>query len=194
ADERESKISRLFTEARTALAHDAENINAYYVLSLVSSHNGDPQAGLRFAQRSAQLNDNFAPGYFAYCIACLYLGHPENGLLAIDRALRLSPSDPQRFVWHSTRASALYLCGRYSDAAESARQSLWLRPYHTALRVLAASHARVGNIEEARKVMRELLAGEHGDKTIAAVIKPFIRSSDRDRYAEALRIAGMPES
>jgi hypothetical protein len=68
-----------------------------------------------------------------------------------------------------------------------------LRRYHTALRVLAASCARLGRIEEAGKILHELLATEQADKTIAAVVKPFRRAADQESYTEALRIAGMPE-
>jgi adenylate cyclase len=193
ADQRENNRGRIFAAAKRALTLDDENINAQYVLSIASSHAGDPEAGLRFAERATQLNDNFPLGYFAYSVACLYLGRPEDGLHAIDRALRLSPSDPQIFFWHSTKASALYLCGRYAEAMESARQSLGLRRYHTALRVLAASYARLGRMDEARDAVRDLLAHQQGDMTISAVIEPFRRNLDRDRYAEALRLAGMPE-
>ncbi len=194
ADQREKNRDMIFAEAKRALVLDTENINAQYTLSLASSHNGDPEAGLQFAQRAIQINDNFTLGYFAYSVASLYVGRPEDGLQAIDRALRLSPSDPQTFFWYSTKASALYLCGRFPEAIKSAQQSLGIRRYHTALRVLAASYAQLGKLEEARQAMRELLASGRGDMTIAAVIQPFLRNVDRESYAEALRLVGMPEA
>jgi adenylate cyclase len=191
--DRQKRRVEVFTAAKRALALDSENITAHYVLSIASSHNDDPEAGFRFAQRAIQLNDNFALGYFALSVSYLYLGRPDDALIAIDHALRLSPSDPQAFFWCSTKASALYLLGRYLEALDWARQSLGLRRYHTALRVLAASCARLGRIEEAGKILHELLATEQADKTIAAVVKPFRRAADQESYAEALRIAGMPE-
>jgi hypothetical protein len=48
-------------------------------------------------------------------------------------------------------------------------------------------------MDEARDAVRDLLAHQQGDMTISAVIEPFRRNLDRDRYAEALRLAGMPE-
>jgi adenylate cyclase len=192
SDQREKNGEKIFAAAKRSLALDGENTNAHYVLSIASSHNGDPESGLQFAERAIHLNDNFSLGYFAYSVASLYLGRPEDSLQAINRALRLNPNDPQIFFWYSTKASALYLCERYSEAVESARQSIALRRYHTALRVLAASYARLGRIEEARKAMHDLLTHQQGDTTISQVIEPFRRQVDRDHYAEALRIAGMP--
>jgi len=191
--ERRARMSQVLKAAKDALSLDGENVGAFYALSLASSHNDDVEAGFQFAQRAVELNDNFAPAYFALAVANLYLGRSDDSLVAIDRALRLSPSDPQAFVWYSTKASALYLLRRYADAVESARQSLRLNRYHTALRVLAASYAQLDTIDKAREVMRELMATEYADKTIAAVIKPFQRVADRESYSEGLSKAGMPE-
>jgi hypothetical protein len=127
-------------------------------------------------------------------IACLYLGRPSDPLWSIDKALRLNPADPQRFTWLSLRASALYLLNRCREAAACAKQSLALKRYHTALRVLAAANAQLGIMTEAHDTSRELMACEFGDKTIAAVIGPFERALDRMNYEEGLRKAGMPEA
>ena len=59
--------------------------------------------------------------------------------------------------------------------------------------MLAASYAQLGMIEPARAAIRELLATDHAEKTIAEVIRPFKRGVDRDNYVDGLRKAGMPE-
>ena len=127
-------------------------------------------------------------------IACLYLCRSSDGLVAIDHALRLNPTDPQRFTWLANRASALYLLRRYPEAIESARQCLVLNRYHTALRVLATSYAQLHMMEKARDAIHELLASEHGDKTISAVVAPFRRAADREHYIEGLVKAGMRDT
>jgi adenylate cyclase len=192
--ERETGIADVFQSARRALSFDSGNLAAHYALSIASSHSNDAEAAFQFALRATQLNDNFALGYFALAVASLYLGRSEEGLTAIDRALRLNPSDPQTFAWRSTRASALYLLGRYAEAIASSRQSLALNRYHTATRVLAASYAQLGLIDDARNAVRELLATEQGDKSIAAVVKLFMRADDREHWTQGLRAAGMPET
>jgi adenylate cyclase len=189
---RQKSVIDAIEAARRALSLDSRNVEAYYVLSIASSHNDDVESAFEFAQLATRLNDNFAPGYFALAVACLYLGRPGDGLVAINHALRLNPTDPQRFTWLANRASALYLLRRYREAIESARQGLVLNRYHTALRVLAASYAQLHSMERARDAMRELLSSEHGDKTISAVVAPFRRAADREHYIEGLAKAGMP--
>jgi adenylate cyclase len=192
--ERKTSVASVIEAAKRALSIDSENVDAYYALSIASAHNNDTETAFEFALRATQLNGNFAPGHFALAIACLYLGRPVDGLNAIDRALRLSPMDPQRFTWLATRASALYLLKRYLEAIGSAKQSLALNRYQTALRVLAAACAQLGMMQAARDAINELMASGHGDKTIADVIRPFKRATDRESYREGLGKAGMPES
>jgi adenylate cyclase len=191
---RDAMIPDVLATARRALSFDSDNIAAHYALSLAFSHFKDPDAGWQFARRATEINGNFAQGYFALAVACLYRGRPDDALSAIDRALRLSPSDPQTFTWRSTRASALYLLERYPEAIESARQALGLKWYHTAMRVIAASYAQLGMTEEARQTGRELLASDHADKTIAAVIRHYLREADRLSWTQGLRAAGLPDA
>jgi adenylate cyclase len=193
SSESEINFESAFAAARRGLALDPNNPSACYVLSILSAHNDDSNTALEFARRAIELNDNFASGYFALAIARSYLGRPEDALAAIDWALRLSPSDPQSFAWRAQRASALYLLKRYTEAVDAARLSLGQRWFYTACRVLAASYAQLGMIEPARAAIRELLATDHAEKTIAEVIRPFKRGVDRDNYVDGLRKAGMPE-
>jgi adenylate cyclase len=179
--------------AAKAIALDPANPIACYVTALVLAHRDDPETAAAFARRALELNDSYTPAYFALAVASTFLGHLDDALAAIDRAAKLSPADPQHFVWLAQRASALYLSKRYGEAVDAARQSLRLRWYHTGCRVLAASLAQIGDIEQAKSAMRELFEHPHGDRTIQAVIRPFARQIDRDQYAEGLRKAGMPE-
>jgi adenylate cyclase len=187
-------IERAAAAARQGLTLDPDNAGACYILAMCSAHGDDADAAHEFARRAIELNDNFAPGHFAFAVASLYLGRAEEALAAVDRALRLSPSDPQAFAWRAQRASALYLLGRHAEAVEAARQSLAQRWFHTACRVLAASYAQQGLLEPARAAVDALLASDQAEKTIAEVIRPFKRGVDRDHYADGLRKAGMPEA
>jgi adenylate cyclase len=179
--------------ATAALNIDPANPIACYVTALILSHHDDAETAVTFAQRAIELNDSYTPAFFALAVANTFLGQTEQALGAIDRALRLSPADPQRFAWLAQRASALYLSKRYREAVDTARQSLRLRWYHTGCRVLAASLAQLGEIDAANSATRELVEHAHGDKAISEVIRPFRREVDRDLYAEGLRKAGMPE-
>lgn len=179
--------------AAKALTLDPANPIACYVTAIVLAHRDDADTALAFARRAIEFNDNYTPAYFALAVASAFLGRLDDALAAVDRALRLSPADPQRFVWLAQRASALYLLQRYEEAVDTARQSLRLRWYHTACRVLAASYAQLGMTELAKNAIGELILNEHADKTIREVIRPFKRAIDREHYSEGLRRAGLPE-
>lgn len=179
--------------AAKALSLDPANPTACYVTALVLAHRDDAETAVTFARRAIELNDSYTPAFFALAVASTFLGRTEEALVAIDRALRLSPADPQRFVWLAQRASALYLSKRYSEAVDTARQSLRLRWYHTGCRVLAAALAQLGDIQSAKAAAREFLEHAHADKTIRDVVRPFRREADRNLYAEGLRKAGTPE-
>jgi adenylate cyclase len=180
-------------EARQALALDDENIYGYYILSLASAHVDRIDDALWAARRATELNGNFAQGYFALAVASCFAGAPEEALAAIDVALRLSPNDSQKNAWLAQRASALYLLGRYPEAIENATESRRIRWFHTAVRVMAAAHAQLGELEQARSAVSELVQSERGDKTIEDVKRPFRRKVDRDHYEEGLRKAGLPD-
>ncbi|KYG99585.1 adenylate/guanylate cyclase domain-containing protein [Bradyrhizobium sp. DOA1] len=185
--------AQIASAAKSALALEHSSASACYILALNLAHNDDCETAVKFARRAIELNENFALGYFALAVASNFLGLPREALTAIDRALRLSPNDPQIFAWLAQRASALYLLRRYAEAAETARQSLGQRWFHTACRVLAASYAHLDMIDSARRTLSDLLASEHSEKTIAEVIRPFKREDDRNNYREGLLKAGMPQ-
>jgi adenylate cyclase len=89
--------------ARAALERDESSCYAHYILALVAAHDGDLDAAVRAARRAIDLNTNFALGYFALAVGALYRGEPEEALAAVDIALRLSPHDPQVFLWLALR-------------------------------------------------------------------------------------------
>jgi tetratricopeptide (TPR) repeat protein len=61
-----------------------------------------PQALIAF-ERTTELNPNNAPAHAWRAAALTGLGRPDESLTAIDQAIRLSPSDPQLWLWHLFR-------------------------------------------------------------------------------------------
>jgi adenylate cyclase len=84
---------------------------------------------------------------------------------------------------------------RYEDAAEWARKAIHLNhQFPTAHRLLAASCSLLGEIENARSALTELLSSAPGStiaKTRSAV--PWKDPAVMERYLDALRKAGLPE-
>lgn len=198
--EREGVLAGAMAAARRALELDNDNAWAWFAVASTSATLGDTETAVEAGRKAVELNANFAWGYFALALASLYDGRIEDALSAADVALRLNPNDPQRFAWLAPRASALYLLGRYEEAIKTAQQAVALRKsrgprgFTTASRVMAASCARLGRLEEARAAIADMLEGNGTERTIADVIRPFRLSRDREHYTEGLRIAGLPDA
>jgi adenylate cyclase len=64
----------------------------------------------------------------------------------------------------------------------------------TASRVPAASYGQLELRRQATAAVAEMFESTETERTIADVIRPFIRSADRELHAEELRKAGLPEA
>jgi len=88
------------------------------------------------------------------------------------------------------------LAGRFDEASSWAERAFREEPnYHPAAIVTAASHALAGRTQEARQAMERL---RQIDPTLRiSNLKdrhPIRRPDDLARFADGLRIAGLPET
>ena len=141
------------------------------------------------------INPNLAYAWTARSWISIYLGDHEKALDEVDRAIRLNPIDPEKFLSENARALALLFLGKYDDACYWAARALTDQPKFTpSLRIASVAHALSGRIDAAREMMRRL-------RQIDAVMclsnakayLPFQREKDVARMLEGLRLAGMPE-
>src|SRR5262249_52852458 len=157
---------------------------------------GDLDDGAEFVDRAVTLNSNLANGWGTSGWMKICLGEPEIGIEHVARAMRLSPLDPRIFVWQFYTAFAHFCARRYDEAASWAARSLRSQPdYLGVIRILAASNALAGHIEEAHKAMTRLrqLDPDLRISSLQDVLPPFRRADDRARLVEGLRKAGLPE-
>ncbi|MBZ9792914.1 adenylate cyclase [Rhizobium sp. 3T7] len=164
-----------------------------YVLGYVG---GDLDQCSACIDRALFLNPNLAAalGVSSWVKACL--GEPDKAVEDAALAMRLSPLDPRLFAWQFNTGLAHFCAGRYGDAAAWAGRSLRHQPnYPSAIRVLAAGHVMSGRRAEAHEAMARLRRLDPALRlsNLAAVLPPFRRPDDLERYVEALRMAGLPE-
>jgi tetratricopeptide (TPR) repeat protein len=116
-------------------------------------------------------------------------GMADRGIETILKAFRLNPYPPGRYYW--ILGYAQYAAGRYEDAVHT------LRHEETHLtgssRILAASLAQLGQLEEAREEARRFLAANpHFSVGHWANTQPFRHDSDRQHFIEGYIKAGLP--
>jgi hypothetical protein len=113
----------------------------------------------------------------------------------LARAMRLSPHDPQIANMQAGTAAAHFFAGRDDEAIAWAKASVRTQPdYRIATCILAASHASLGEIDEAKLVMERLRRIDPGLR-IANLLDsfPIRRPEDLGRLRDGLRRAGLPD-
>jgi TolB-like protein len=155
----------------------------------------DIDAATGFADRAIALSPNLATVRLCSGWIRIWRGEPEMAIEHVNHAIRLSPRDPTMFRMQSMLAMAHFVARRYDEASSWAQRALYEQPaYLAALPVAATSNALAGRIDVARKVMVELrrLAPWARISNLEEAV-PFRCRDDWTRYAEGMRIAGLPE-
>jgi TolB-like protein/class 3 adenylate cyclase len=181
--------------AMRAIELAREDANVLWMAAYAGRSFGMEQDRAReLLDRSLRLNPNSA---MALTIAAWNqtFQNPVAALELLRRAERLSPRDPRAWVMDATRAFAYFVGGQFEDAAAAAKKGLAQNPRSArALRLLAASLARLGQLDNAAAAIQELLAIDP-HITISRVRQRLRHwpESVWNSYSEGLRLAGLPE-
>jgi tetratricopeptide (TPR) repeat protein len=162
-----------------------------YALAYVA---GDVDAGRASVDKALVLNPNLAAAWNFSGWIRIFLGEQQSAIDRFERALRLSPRDPTVFHMLIGVAYANFLAGDYKKASSVARDAIRDQAWLGGLRVLAASKALTGEVEEAREVVGRILKLDPALRisNLKDRISP-LKSEDFTKYADALRKAGVPE-
>ena len=99
-------------------------------------------------------------------MALLFSGRALEATAPLEQGLRLSPYDPQNFVWFNVLALAHLFAGQQEGALDAAVRAQQVRPnWWTTLEVLVCCYAALGRWDEARDCVRQLeaVARQPGD-------------------------------
>jgi tetratricopeptide (TPR) repeat protein len=146
-------------------------------------------------ERALSLNPNLAMAWALSAIAFAYMGDPEEAERRNNRYKKLSPLDPHAFFFDAFFILIHLLKRDYESAIASGRAVIEMNPSFSATyKPYLAALGHLGRTQEAAVVRRRLLTIEP-DFTVERFIatSPLERESDRDHYAEGLRLAGVPE-
>jgi TolB-like protein len=156
---------------------------------------GDHGRAAALIDRSLALNVNLAAAWNASGWVRTFLGETSEAIEHLERAMRLSPLDPLMYLMQSATALAHFVAGRYDQAVVWAAKAHREQPNALAsLRILAASSALAGRLEEARDAIAKALSLDPNTR-ISNLKERTGRHPPEDfaRYADALRLAGLPE-
>jgi TolB-like protein/tetratricopeptide (TPR) repeat protein/DNA-binding SARP family transcriptional activator len=175
------------------LARAPGNGQAPFYLGLVYGASGRLDDALASFQRAVEINPSHASAHAHIGHALARMERAAEGLEHLRYAMRLSPRDPNLSYWFEFVGAAELALDHYDKAIESFARSNAINPgYPRSLAGLAAAHALVGNMAEARKYADRLRAFvQQSDPEV--LIRRFGRGAQQaPRLHEGLRLALAP--
>jgi adenylate cyclase len=151
------------------------------------------EAAISASERALSLNPNFASGSWTFAMVLTFAGQSARAVELIQASRRLDPFHPPQLL--AALGHAHYLLRRYAEAVPPLCECASRAPK---LRIvplwLAATHAQLGHLNQARAKAAEVLRMEPnftiGKFEATAVYKDL---SDVNHLFEGLRKAGLPE-
>jgi tetratricopeptide (TPR) repeat protein len=145
--------------------------------------------------RAQKLNPNLAMAFHLSGWIRCFVGEPDLAIKHLERAVRLSPLDPQRPGMLAATAAAHFAAGRVDVAASlSTKAMLEQSNNFIAALVAAASNALAGNLDAAKKALEQIRTSDpyFRIKNIKYRL-PHRQPEVLTRWEDALRKAGIPE-
>jgi serine/threonine protein kinase len=152
---RPDSLDRAFEAARRAVDAGPTNQLACYALAEAHFFRREMVAFRHAAERAVALNpmDSATTAFIGLLLA--YAGDWQRGCALVERAAQLNPRHPD-WYWFGAFYNA-YRQGAYQDALDAAVKINLPYYLHTHA-ALAAAYGQLGDLEAARKALRDLLA------------------------------------
>lgn len=178
--------------ARRAAQLDDDDPWAHLALGCLAFNNRETAEAVREFRKALDLNPNFAMahGYLGWALALD--GQLDEAVKHLEMSLRLSPNDPLKALFCTGVGVTHYLAGRYDEAVAWARISIGERPgLIGGWRILCASLAQAGQIEEARKALKSLRELQPG--VSLGWIRRYVPYTERtmQHFIEGMEKAGL---
>ncbi len=170
---------------------------AYRLDARYAARQGQHERALTQAQRAVDLAPYHAGALFEVAMALNWAGRPEEGLRRADEARRLNPKGKGN-QW--SRGLALFSLDRFEEAASAFEAMRKANPDNSGAAImLTAIYAQLDQQEKMQAVRDQFFAQTQKrfgvDPTISGTARffPWSKPEDRERFAGALRKAGVPE-
>jgi TolB-like protein len=187
-------IDRLFTHAKISIESEGADEYCHWAMECAYLLRSEHDLAATSLRRALEINPNFSLAYGSMGTVLAWSGEHDESVKNNELALRVNPRDPSNFYRHFGLALAHYLASR-SDRAlaharmvAQARSNWWLGQI-----VYAACLVQSGRLDEARRIVEELRSRRPDVGALQLAMLPFARTTDRERLAHDLHLAGMPE-
>lgn len=177
--------------ARQAVALEDSLSTAHWILGMVFLWQKQHNQAISEGERAVALNANDADSYVSLGNTLVFAGRPAEGIELIQKAMRLNPRYPPRYL--NLLGLAYRMGGRCEEALLPLEKAVILEPnFSLSYFNLAACYADLNRLSEAQKEVAEILR-INSNASLENVGKfiPYKDPADMERTLAALRKAGL---
>ncbi|MEO0369932.1 MAG: tetratricopeptide repeat protein [Pseudomonadota bacterium] len=187
ADSPEDSLDDAILKAEMALQLDPDDARGHAALGNACLYKRRHDESLAAYERAIQYNPNDADILAEMGHSASVYGEPERAVDLIRRAMTLNPFYPDWYLWHLGEA---YF--DMTDYEEAIRTLTQMRDKTEAYRMLTASNALIGRMDEARRHASQIHA-THPEFTLQhwENVPPDRNPEPRERLIEGLKKAGV---
>jgi TolB-like protein/class 3 adenylate cyclase/Tfp pilus assembly protein PilF len=177
-----------------ALKADPDEPLALGSFGFISANSGgDLDRAAAYIDRALALNSNSALLWNFAGEVAMYIGDHDRGIECLHRSMRLNPLDQRTITNAAYLAFAHFMKRQPEEGVRWAERAVVLAPNPLSYRILAATLAEAGRIDEAREAASELLSLQPNSCLTRSRGANYRRREDLDLYVSALAKAGLPE-
>jgi adenylate cyclase len=147
-------LERAFQLEQQAIALDDSLSGPHGILAAIYVHKSQYDQAVTEAERGIALNPNFAFGYWALAEVMNNMARPAEALVAVEKAMRLDPRNPDYYVFE--QGLAYTQLGRYEDAIPALKRDMTLTNNLWDHVHLALDYIELGQEDAARAEVAEV--------------------------------------
>jgi TolB-like protein/class 3 adenylate cyclase/Flp pilus assembly protein TadD len=180
-------LDEALTLALRATDLDEEDARGFGELGFVHLYRKEHDAALSAYRRALLLNPNDADLMSDMADALAHSGRSEESIGLIEKAMQLNPFYPDQYLWHL--GGAYFNLRRYEEAIRTVQS---MQNPTEGRRLLAASYAQLGQVDEARHHAQKVLEA-HPNFSVErwGSVQPDRDEADLAHFLEGLRKAGL---
>jgi len=187
---REANHARAVAAARRSVELDPNDAGNRWVLGIILGHDRRWSESDAEFEATFKLDPNHADAWAMRSDLLVLSGQPHEAINYVRRALRLNPHPPGWYYWMLGHAE--YAHHDHGAAAQTLRRPETYRT--TSRRILAASLAQLGRLDEARQEAQLfLLSNPHFSIRAWADSQAFRDQEIPQHFIDGYRKAGLPD-
>ena len=193
-DPEETLLDEALEATRTALELDDRNAVFYALKARVQLARGEYASAIVENETAISLNPSFAAAHCGLADSLAYDARYEESLDGFQKAIDLSPNDPQRWAFLTYGALALLFKGDYERALDwTERASAIPNCQYWTVAHQAVALARLDRVNEAKRAVERLKKEKPGFSIEFARRKLFFvkRPEQIEGYLNGLAVAGV---